>query len=113
MLVLVDPAPTLIEVVKELERTHRKRQFEAMRLCFHDEALIESVAAGTVLGPDETVAAIEEAFRDGIYSMGRWTIDSLEPDVVLAWAGVRHRPDATGRISDNTVYWLVTGRDGQ
>jgi len=83
-----------------------------MRLCFHDDALIESVAAGKVLGPDDTVEAIRAAFREGVYSMNEWEIEPLGTDVVLAWAGVRHRPDGSKRISDTRIYWLVAGRDG-
>jgi hypothetical protein len=107
--------PALVGVIEKLQRAHQDRAWRDMRECFHDEALIESVAAGKALGPDETVAAIRSAFADGIYAMSDWTIEPLpdNPNIVIAWAGVRHRArDGTGRISDATVYWLVSGRDG-
>jgi hypothetical protein len=106
--------PDLLELLARFEHTHKRRLWDEMRECFHDEARIESVAAGGVLGPDETVDAIRAAFDEGIYSMSDWELEQLgDSDAVLAWAGVRHRPPGSiARISDATIFWLATGRDG-
>jgi aminoglycoside phosphotransferase (APT) family kinase protein len=113
---LVPPSPEadLLELLARFEHAHKRRLWDEMRECFHDEARIESVAAGGVLGPAETVDAVRAAFDEGIYSMSDWELEQLgDPDAALAWAGVRHRPAGSpARISDATIYWLVTGRDG-
>jgi hypothetical protein len=104
---------TLADLVADLQRAHKRKRWDDFRACFHPEAKIESVAAGAVLGPAETVAAVESAIDDGVYAMSEWTIETLEPEVVLAWAGVRQRGRAHPKqISDGMVFWLVTGRDG-
>src|SRR5579862_1439425 len=46
------PAPAaLMETLRRFERAHSRQSIEDMRACFHDEALIESVASyGQPLG---------------------------------------------------------------
>jgi hypothetical protein len=113
-LVPPSPQPDLLELLGRFEHAHKRRLWEAMRECFHDEARIESVAAGGVIGTTETVDAIRAAFDEGIYSMSDWELEQLgDPDAALVWAGVRHRPPGSAaRISDATIFWLVTCRDG-
>lgn len=94
------------------ELAHRQRSVTRMRACFADAALVESVASdGRVLSADETVSAIEAAFSDGVYAIGDWQYEQLLPEVVLSWTGARHRVDERG-MRDETVYRLVSGRDG-
>lgn len=106
--------PRLIDTAREAQRTQQRRAWVELRRCFHDEARIESVAAGGVLDPDRTVVAIAAAFKDGPYSPGEWEFDELAPDVVISWTSVRYRPpgSGTGRTSDSRLYWAMTGRDG-
>ena len=67
-----------------------------------------------MLGPDETVKAIEAAFADGVYSPGTWEFEEHSPDVVLSWTSVRHRTPSgrAGQLSDGRLFWLMSGRDG-
>src|SRR5262249_31142109 len=55
------------------------------RRCFHDDAVIESVASSSrPLGADETAIALGEGVRDGVYMGHGWQYEELEPDVVLS-----------------------------
>ena len=107
-----DMATLFRETLLRFELAHTRRSFEAMRACLHDDALIESVASdGLALGPDQTVEAIRRAFDDGVYEIGDWEYDEVEPDVVLLWTGARHRlPDR--RMRDERVCRLAVGKDG-
>jgi hypothetical protein len=111
-LIEVPATPRLADRIAELQLSLRRREWAGVRSCFHPEGLIESVASGQVLGRDDTVAAMQSAVDDGVYSMSEWTIEQLDDaDTVLAWGGVRYRtPDDPTRTSDGTIFWLTTGR---
>src|SRR4051812_26358245 len=67
------PKPRLLESLLRFEKAPRRRSPEAMRACFHDDALVESVASrGEALGPDDTLEALARAFEDGVYSVRDW-----------------------------------------
>lgn len=105
-------APTLMSTLKRFESAHGRGSVEEMRACFHDEALIESVAsAGHQLGPDETAEALQAALQDGLYLIADWRYEEISPGVVLSWTAARHR-SARGGVSHETVYRLTVGRDG-
>jgi hypothetical protein len=90
---------------------HARGSVEGMRACFHDEAVIESVASGArPLGPDETAEALAAALDDGVYLIYGWQYEELTPDVVLSTTRARHRTDDRG-VRDTTVYRLVSSRD--
>jgi hypothetical protein len=102
----------LLETLLRFERAHRRRSVEHMRACFHDEALIESVASnGEALPPDEQAAALASALDDGVYSIRDWRYEELEPNVVLSWTGARHLV-GDQRMRDEVVCRLHVGRDG-
>ena len=83
-----------------------------MRACFHDEALIESVASnGEALPPDEQAAALASALDDGVYSIRDWRYEELAPNVVLSWTGARHLV-GDQRMRDEVVCRLHVGRNG-
>ncbi|HEY4348374.1 MAG TPA: hypothetical protein VGM80_12360 [Gaiellaceae bacterium] len=101
-----------METLKRFESAHRRVSVAAMRACFHDDALIESVASdGRPLDADRTVEALREALADGVYAIGDWQYEELEPTVVLSSTGARHRL-ADARIRDEMVFRLIVGRDG-
>jgi hypothetical protein len=103
---------TLMDTLRRFEGAHERRDLEEMRACFHNEALIESVASDAQpLGPDETTNALGDALRDGVYMIYGWQYEELSPDVVLSITRARHRVDGRA-IRDETVYRLITGRDG-
>jgi hypothetical protein len=98
--------------LRNFEAAHARGSAEAMRACFHDEAVIESVASGgRPLGPDETVRSLAAALHDGVYLIYGWQYEELAPDVVLSTTRARHRTDDRG-IRDTTVYRLISARDG-
>jgi ketosteroid isomerase-like protein len=107
-----EASPTLMDTLRRFEAAHMRGSLEEMRACFHDDAVIESVASGSrALGPDETAFALGEALRDGVYMVYGWQYEELSPDVVLSITRARHR--ASGRaVRDETVYRLISGRDG-
>jgi hypothetical protein len=105
-------APALMATLRRYEAAHERRALEDMRACFHDEALIESVASDACpLGPDESIDALGKALRDGVYMIYGWQYEELAPDVVLSITRARHRTNDRA-IRDETVYRLVTSRDG-
>ena len=113
-----DPAGTerspgkLRATLARYERAHVEHNGELLRSCFHDDALIESVASdGAPLGPDETAELIRKALVDGVYSIRKWQYDEHTPEIVLVTVGARHRFQPGG-IADETVFRVVVGRDG-
>jgi hypothetical protein len=101
-----------LETLRRFEAAHTRGSLDQMRRCFHDEAVIESVASHSQrLGPDETVSALGEALRDGVYMIYGWQYEELAPDVVLSTTRARHRAGDRA-VRDETVYRLVSGRDG-
>lgn len=106
------PEPRLLEALLRFEQAHRRRSVKGMRSCFHDEALVESVASnGESLGPDETVEVLARAFDDGVYSIRDWRYEEVGPQVVLSWTSARHLI-GDARMRDETVCRLHVGRDG-
>jgi hypothetical protein len=104
--------PRLLEAVLRFEQAHRRQSVADMRGCFHDEALIESVASnGRALGPDETAEALRLAFGDGVYSIRDWRYEEVTPQIVLSWTDAR-RLIADARMRDEVVCRLISGRDG-
>jgi len=104
--------PTLIETLRRFEAAHARGSLEKMRACFHDDAIIESVASGSrALGPDETAFALGEALRDGVYMIYGWRYEELTPDVVLTITRARHRVGDRA-VRDEAIYRLISGRDG-
>jgi len=104
--------PSLMTTLRRFESAHGRGAVEQMRACFHDEAVIESVASDTrPLGPDETVKALAAALRDGVYRIYGWQYEELAPEVVLSTTRARHRTSDRA-IRDETVYRLISGRDG-
>ena len=109
---LLDMPPRLIETLTRFETAHRRRSTDEMRACFHDQALIESVASdGRALGADETAQALQRALTDGVYAIGDWEYEEITPDVVLSSTGARHRLVDEG-MRDGTVWRLIVGRAG-
>ena len=109
---VVPETPRLLETLKRFESAHSRHSIEGMRACFHDGALIESVASsGQPLGADETAEALRDAFTDGVYAIGGWEYEEITPDTVLSWTGARHRRPDSG-MRDEIVCRLITGRDG-
>jgi hypothetical protein len=107
-----DPPRTLMTTLRRFEAAHERGSVEEMRGCFHDDAVIESVASSSrPLGPDETAFALAEALRDGVYMVYGWKYEELAPDVVLSITRARHRAGDRA-VRDETVYRLVSGRDG-
>jgi hypothetical protein len=101
-----------LDTLARFERAHRRRELEELRACFHDRALIESVASeGEPLGADETAEAIERAFGDGVYAIRDWTYEEVAPGVVLSATNARHQTPETS-IRDEAVVRLIVGRDG-
>jgi len=106
------PEPRLLEALLRFEQAHRRQSPRNLRACFHDEALVESVASrGQALGPDETVEALMDAFRDGVYSIRDWRHEEIAPQVVVSSASAR-RLIGDARMRDEAVCWLHVGRDG-
>ena len=104
--------PSLLGTVIRFEAAHRHHSVEGMRACFHDEALIESVASfGQPLGADGTAEALRAAYNDGVYAIGDWEYEQIAPDTVLSSTGARHRRLGSGMI-DESVCRLIIGRDG-
>lgn len=103
---------TLRATLARYERAHVEHNGELLRSCFHDDALIESVASdGRPLGPDETAELIRKALVDGVYSIRKWHYDELAPEIVLVTVRARHSFQPGG-IADETVFRVVVGRDG-
>jgi hypothetical protein len=104
--------PRLMETLLRFEQAHRRRSLQGMRACFHDEAMIESVASnGRALPPDEQAEALAEAFDDGVYSIRDWRYEEVAPQVVLSWTGARHIV-SDARMRDEVVCRLHVGRSG-
>lgn len=104
--------PELMATLRRFERAHRLRSASLMRSCFRDDALVESVASnGAILGPDETVEAIDRALRDGVYVIDDWRYQTVAPATVLSTTRARHRLP-TGAMRDETVHRLISGREG-
>jgi hypothetical protein len=104
--------PRLMEAVLRFEQAHRRRSVAEMRTCFHDEAMIESVASnGRALPPDEQAQALADAFDDGVYSIRDWRYEEIAPQIVLSWTGARHLLTDAG-MRDEVVCRLHVGRDG-
>jgi hypothetical protein len=104
--------PRLLETLLRFEQAHRRRSVPAMRACFHDEAMIESIASnGRALPPDEQADALESAFTDGVYSIRDWRYEEVGPQVVLSWTGARHLLGETG-MRDEVVCRLHVGQNG-
>jgi hypothetical protein len=100
------------ETLERFERAHADERVGDLRACFHDDAVIESIASGGLpLGPDETAEAIQRALTDGIYSIRGWQYEELEPELVLCGTAARHRMP-NGGVIDHTVVRLMVGRDG-
>jgi hypothetical protein len=105
-------ASELLLTLGRFERAHRLRSTTLMRTCFCEDALIESVASnGRMLGPDETVEAIGEALRDGVYVIDDWRYETLVGETVLSTTRARHRLPS-GAMRDEMVHRLVSGREG-
>jgi hypothetical protein len=101
-----------METLRAFEAAHTRGSVEGMRSCFHDDAVIESVASDSrPLGPDETALALREALGDGVYMVYGWRYEELAPDVVLSITRARHRTEDRA-VRDQTVYRLISGRDG-
>ncbi len=106
-------APSLMETLRRFEQAHSRQSIEGMRACFHDEAIIESVASyAQTLGADETAEALRAAFTDGVYAIGDWEYEQVTADTVLSSTGARHRRRRQAGLTDETVCRLITGREG-
>ena len=106
------PTPRFLETLLRFEAAHKRRLTEQMRSCFHDESLIESVAsAGSALGPDETVEAIQSAYADGVYEIGDWRYEEITAEIILSSTGARHRLPHQ-QMRDENVCRLMIGREG-
>ena len=105
-------AGTLRATLARYEQAHVEHNGELLRSCFHDDAVIESVASdGMPLGPDATAELIRKALVDGVYSIRKWHYEVHTPEIVLVTVGARHSFQPGG-IADETVFRVVVGRDG-
>jgi hypothetical protein len=101
---------SILQLVARFEDALTKRSWERIRALFHDDARIESVAAGIQAhGPDETVAAMRSSAQGGIYMLGAWTTETLGSDAAVVYSRMRHHV-AKGAITDEGLYWLMTLR---
>jgi hypothetical protein len=105
------PEP-LSEVVARFNVAIREQDWVTMRACCSDDAVIDSVTANEPLGPDETVAAVQAAYRAGIYRVREWQNEDLADDVVLSAGRVQYKP-GPGQMRDSMFHWVTTGKDGR
>ena len=104
--------PRMLDTLIRFEQAHRRRSLTEMRACFHDDALIESVASnGQALGADETAEALRRALDDGVYSIRDWRYEELDAQVALSWTSARHLV-GDARMRDEVVCRLHVGREG-
>lgn len=104
--------PNILQLVARFEDALAKRSWERIRALFHDQARIESVAAGIrALGPDQTIAAMRSSAEGGIYTLGAWTTEVLGLEAAIVYSRMRHHV-AKGAITDQGHYWLMTLRGG-
>ena len=102
----------LRETLARYERAHVECNSELLRSCFHDDALIESVASdGEPLGADETVDLVGKSLVDGVYSIREWHYEEHTPEILLVRVGARHSFPPSG-IVDEAIFRVVVGRDG-
>lgn len=102
--------PHILQLVARFEDALAKRAWASIRALFHDDARIESVAAGIQAnGPDTTVAAMRASAEGGIYTLGAWTTETLGPEAAIVYSRMRHHV-AKGAITDQGHYWLMTLR---
>jgi hypothetical protein len=107
------PSSPVPEAVMAFERAFTRRNWPELRRLCHDEARLESLASGRVLGPDETIEAMRSAALGGLYVMSRWRTEPLDPEAVLIFAHMRHQHPGSGfRITDSNYVWVMTCRDG-
>jgi len=105
-------ARALADTLRRFELALERGSLPEIRACFHEDAVIESVASDSYpLGPDATARAVAAALEDGVYMIYGWQHEELEPEVVLSISRARHRAGG-GAIRDETVYRLISGRDG-
>jgi hypothetical protein len=101
---------SILQLVARFENALAERSWARIRALFHDQARIESVAAGNqALGPDETVAAMRSSAAGGIYTLGPWTTETVGPAVAIVYSRMRHHV-GKGAITDEGLYWLLTLR---
>jgi hypothetical protein len=106
-----NPEP-LSAVVARFNLAIREQDWDSMRACCTDDAIIDSVTANAPLGADETVAAVRAAYRAGVYHVQEWQNEDLADGVVLSSGRVQYRPEP-GHMSDSMFHWITTGRDGR
>jgi hypothetical protein len=108
----VSGVPVLLDTLRRFESALERGSVEEVRTCFHDDAVIESVASDShPLGPDATARAVAEALADGVYMIYGWQYEELGPEIILSVSRARYR-DGGRAVRDETVYRLVSGRDG-
>jgi ketosteroid isomerase-like protein len=100
------------ELVRQANAAYKVADWHALRLLYHPDCRIVSVAAGAdaVLTRDELMAVLAEAATDTIYDVSFSRAETLGDDALVIVGRVRHR---LGRgFADSAWHWLWTLRDG-
>jgi hypothetical protein len=107
-----DPEPLIVALLDDFQEYRLSGDWSAMLGLLHPQARLESLAApGTVLSPQELVAAIQSAMTRGLYTVKNWAVELLDPHTAIADGRVRYRIGATG-ITDESRVWVSSERDG-
>ena len=107
--------PSFFESVEQIGRLRLRGPWPELRKLFHEDARVESIAAGGVAGPDQTVAAMRQAANDGVYTMGDWRIEQIDDRALLLHSTMRHLttlPNGKQGMTDSSYIWLMVGLDG-
>jgi hypothetical protein len=108
-------SPSLLETVERIAQLRLTGPWPELRKLMHEDARLESIAAGGLFGPDETVNAMRLAAADGVYTMGDWRIEELGGNALLLLSTMRHLaklPNGAKGMTDASYVWLMIGRDG-
>jgi ketosteroid isomerase-like protein len=108
------PPDDSVETARSLIAAFNAHAWTRLRALYRDDALLLTVAGGPApLGPDETVAAMQQAANDIVHSITFGTPEPIDEHAVVVAGTVRSRTwDQRGSTLTRRV-WLVTFREGR
>jgi len=99
-------------LASELMAAYARRDWAALQVLLHPEAVIAARAADLVpLGPEDVVAAVRDAHRDPVYDVQIEAVVDIGERVCIISGRVRHRTPMGG-FADHEQHWINVFQDG-
>jgi hypothetical protein len=104
--------PSAVELVRPMVSMYRRGNWDGLRSCYHEDALLCTLSSGTVpVSGDETIELLQEHEKTLFELSEELEFVRFDEDACVVEGRARY-PLEGGGFADSHIFWLFTFKDG-